>query len=165
MYFRTSGVPLVGSQVLAGLEHGRGRGLVAAPIDLALFQVGQGDPVDGRLLVLQGLFGVGAPVVGGADDQAVREGLLAGCREEAVDVSFLQPVVFRVELALHGMEFAGGGPGHQIDPGVLRVDPLFARPVGVHPDVLVEVLVARLVGEVALDEPLEVGPLLTLALG
>jgi hypothetical protein len=57
------------------------------------------------------------------------------------------------------------GPGHQIDPGVLRVDPLLARPVGVHPDVLVQVLVARLVGEVALDEPLEVGPLLTLALG
>ena len=62
------------------------------------------------------------------------------------------------------MEFAGGGPGHQVDPRVLGVDSLLARPVGVHPDVLVEVLVARLVGEVALDEPLEVGPLLALAL-
>ena len=71
-----NGVALVGPQFLAGLEHGFGR-LVPAPIDLALFQVSQGDPGDGRLLVLQSLFGVGAPVVGGAHNQAVREGLLA----------------------------------------------------------------------------------------
>ena len=52
-------------------------GWYSAPVDLAVFQVVQVDLADRRLLVAQRVLGVLAPVVGGADDDAVGEGLLA----------------------------------------------------------------------------------------
>ena len=51
------------------------------------------------------------------------------------------------------------GSGNQVDPDILRVLPLGPRPLRVHPDVAVEVGIAGLVLQVALDEQLEVGAL------
>jgi hypothetical protein len=58
------------------------------------------------------------------------ERLLAGRREEAVDVGLLQPIVGRVQLALNGVDFVGAcGAGYQVDAGValgLSTEPLLA---------------------------------------
>jgi len=59
-----------------------------------------------------------APMIGGADNDAVSECFLARCGEKAVDVALLQTVVFVVELALDGVIFAGAGFGDQINTGI-----------------------------------------------
>ncbi len=58
--------------------------------------------------------------VGGGDDVAEGEGLLAGGGEEAVDVGFFHRVVLGVALALDGVIFAGAASfGDEVDAGVL----------------------------------------------
>ena len=68
---------LVQSQLLLDFQDRGCLGLVFGPVDLAVLQVVQIDLADGWLLIAKGVFGVGAPVVCGADDDAVGEGLLA----------------------------------------------------------------------------------------
>ncbi len=46
-----------------------------------------------------------APIVRGADDDAMAKGLLARSGEEAVQVTFLNSIIFGVELALNCMVF------------------------------------------------------------
>jgi hypothetical protein len=118
-----------------------------------------------RLLVPEGLLCVGAPGTCGAHDNAVAEALLARGGEEAVDVRFLQVVIFSVELALDRVEFSGAGAGNQVDADILSIVPLSLRPVSVHPDFAVQVGVAGLVLQIALNELLEVGALFPLGVG
>ena len=120
---------------------------------------------------MQGVLGVLAPVVGGGDDDAVGEWLLAGGGEEAVDVGFLHAVVLGVALALDGVEFLGAvGFGDEVDAGVLGGETEFRVPISlaqsaIEPDVGVEIGVAGLVAEVGADEFLEVGAFFALGLG
>lgn len=65
-----------------GLENRGLFGVVLRPLDLAAFQVAQVNLTAERLLVDQRILGVGAPVVGGADNQAVGEWLLSRRREK-----------------------------------------------------------------------------------
>lgn len=81
----------------------------------------QVDFADRRLLIAQRILDVLAPVIGGADNDAVGEWFFAGSREEAIDVVLLQTVVFGVELALNGVIFAGAGFGDQINTGIAAI--------------------------------------------
>ncbi|MNZ40808.1 hypothetical protein D3C78_583400 [compost metagenome] len=81
------------AQLLARLEHHRLVGLVFGPVDLAVFQGLQVDLANRRLLALQSVLGVLAPVVGSGHDDAVRKRRLPRCSEEAVDVLLLELVV------------------------------------------------------------------------
>jgi hypothetical protein len=68
---------LMRAKLFLNLQHRCSVGLVLGPFDLAVLQIVQIDLADWRLLIAQGLLGVGAPVVRRSDDDAVREGLLA----------------------------------------------------------------------------------------
>ena len=115
---------------------------------------------------MEGVFRVVAPVVGGGDDVAERERLLAGGGEEAVDVGLPDAVVLGVALALDGVEFLGAsGLGDEVDAGVLGGETVGLRPVGEEPDVRVEIGEAGLVAEVGADEFLEVAAFFALGLG
>lgn len=149
---------LVGTEGFLCFEDGRGAGLEAGPVDLAVFEVVEIDFGDGRLLSGEGLLGVVGPGGGGGDDDAMGEGFLTGGGEEAVDVAFLDAVVFGVEFALDSVGFGGAaGTGNEVDAGVFGGEAVFAGPVGVGPDLFVEVGVGGLVAEVGEDEFLEIG--------
>jgi hypothetical protein len=145
--------------------------LVVRPVDLAGFEGEEVDLVNGRLLAVEGVGGVIGPVVGGGDEVAEGEGFLAGGGEEAVDVGLFHGVVLGVALALDGVVVLGAlGLGDEVDAGVLaRHAELwgadFPGPVGVEPDVRVEVGVGGLVAEIGADEFLEVGSFFPLSLG
>ena len=107
---------------------------------------------DGRLLIAQGVFSVFAPMIGGADNDAVSEYFLARCGKKAVDVTFLQAVVFVVELALDSVIFAGAGFGDQINTGIAAIQALQFCPFAIRPNVTVQIAVAGLVTQVAQDQ-------------
>lgn len=126
----------------------------------------QVDLADRGVLVQQSVFGVLAPVVGGADDHPVGERLFARRGEKAVDVLFLKLVGGVVELALDGVELAGaGGLRHQVDAGVARVQALGFRPLGIGPHLTVKVAVTGRVAQVADHQLLEIGALFALGDG
>lgn len=77
------------AQLLLGFERRRSFWLVLAPVDLAVFKIVQVDLADWGLLVTQRVFGVLAPMVGGADDDAMGKRFLARGGEEAINVAFL----------------------------------------------------------------------------
>lgn len=134
------------AQLLAGLERDLLPGLVLCPVDLAVFQCLEVDLADRRLLVLQGVLGVLAPVVGGGDDEAMGERLLARGGEETVDISLLDAIVLCLELALDGVVLACAlGAGDQVDTGVACVQAAFFGPISISPDVFVQVAVGRFV--------------------
>jgi hypothetical protein len=68
---------LVWSELLLDLQYRRCLWLVFGPVDLAALQIVQIDLTDGWLLIAKCVFSVGAPVVCGADDDAVGKRLLA----------------------------------------------------------------------------------------
>ena len=132
------GLDLVGAQGLFGLQ---GRGCVwciERPVYLAVFKVMKVDFADWGLLVAQGVFRVFAPVVGGANNDAVGKGLLAGCGKKAVYVLFLQTVVFCIQLALDCVKFARACClRHKVNARIACVQPLFFGPIGIQPDIAV----------------------------
>ena len=95
---------------------------------------------------------------------------MAGGGEEAVDAGLFHGVVLGVAFALDGVEFLGAlGFRDEVDVGVLGgkaelrgAD--FPGPVGVEPDVGVEVGVGGFVAEIGADEFLEVGSFFALGL-
>lgn len=118
----------------------------------------QVDLADWRLLINQRAFSVVGPVVRCGNNNAVFERLLSGCREEAVDIAFLDAVVFLVELALDRVEFAGAsGTGDEVDSCVGSADAEFTADVGQHPDVAVEGGIRGFVFQVGPDEFFKVG--------
>ncbi len=157
------GAGLVRAEILLFLEDRRGAGLILRPVDLAGFEGGEVDLADGRRLVVEGVFRVFAPVIGGGDDVAEREGLLARGGEEAVDVGLFHRVVLGVALALDGVVFLGAaGLRDEVDAGVLTRETEFwaadfLDPVGIQPDMGIEIGIGGLVAEVGADEFLEVG--------
>jgi hypothetical protein len=166
------GAGLVRAEFLFRLEgEGGGAGLVFCPVDLAGFEGEEVDLVNGWLLAVEGVGGVIGPVVGGGDDVAEGEGFLARGGEEAVDIGLFHGVVLGVAFALDGVVFLGAlGFRDEVDAGVLAghaelrgAD--FLGPVGVEPDVGVEVGVGGLVAEIGADEFLEVGAFFALGLG
>ena len=157
---------LVRTQRLPGLQDHGGLGLIPRPVDLAGFQVVQGDLADRRLLVDQRVLGVLAPVVGAAYDDAMSERLATGRSEKAVDVLLLKPVFRIVELALNGMDDPGACFfGHQVDTVILGAKTVVRRPFGPGPDPTVQVSVGSLVAEIGKNQLLEIGALLTLGHG
>ena len=143
-----------------------GFGFVSGPVDLTRFQVVQINVADRWLLIDQRVLRIVSPVVRRGDDDAMLERLLPGGGEEAVDVAFLDGVVFRVELALDGVEFAcPSGACDEVDAGVGFADAKFVGHVGEHPDVAVEVGVGGLIAEVDADELFEVGAFFTFSDG
>lgn len=66
-------------KLLTRFEGNRLVGLILSPVDLAVFQGLDIDLADRRLLALQGILGVLAPVVGRSADDAMRERCFAGC--------------------------------------------------------------------------------------
>ena len=60
--------------------------------------------------------------VGGGDDNAMGKGLFAGRGKEAVDVTFLDAVVVRVELGLDGVKLAlAMGFGDEVNTDITTV--------------------------------------------
>lgn len=117
----------------------------------------QVDLVDRKLLALQGVLGVFAPVVGGSDDNAVRERCFAGSGEETINVLLLDAVVLGIQLALDGVVLACPlGARHQVDAGVATVQSLFFGPVAICPYFIVEVAIGRFVAEIGEDQLFEV---------
>ena len=88
------------------------------PVNLAFFQVAQGNGADGGLLAVQRVSSVFRPVVGGGNDNAVTEIRFAGSSEEAVDIFFLQGVISGVVFALDGVIFAVMGGGDEVNTRV-----------------------------------------------
>ncbi|MNF70986.1 hypothetical protein D3C84_529210 [compost metagenome] len=95
------------AQLLTRLECNRLVGLVLGPVNLAFFQGLQVNFVDRKLLALQRILSVLTPVIGGGNDDTVRERRLARGGEEAVDILLLDAVVLGVQLALDGMKLTG----------------------------------------------------------
>ena len=56
------------------------------------------------------------------------------------------------------------GFGNEIDAGVSGIESLFRCPIGVEPDIRIEIGVGCLIAQVGADEFLEVGSLLSLGL-
>jgi hypothetical protein len=73
------------------------------PISLATCQIVQIDFVHRRILALQGILCVFAPVIGGGYNNAVRKGFFVGCGKEAIHILSLDFVAFIVKLALDGV--------------------------------------------------------------
>lgn len=160
------GLGLVRAKGFPGLQLDGLRRPVTRPVDAAVFEVVQVDARDGRLLADEGLRGVVGPVERRGDDDAVREGLLAGGGEEAVDVLFADLVIGVVELALDGVELVGvAGLGDEVDAGVLGDEVLGFRPIGVGPNIRVKVGIGRLVAEVGADKVFEIGAFFSLGEG
>ena len=68
---------------------------------------------------------------------------LAGSGEEAVDIRFLDAVIFIVEFALNRVKLAGAvSLGNQIDAGILFRDTVFFGDVVEQPNVAVKFLVS-----------------------
>jgi len=156
----------VGVNIILGFECGSLAGGVFFPVYLAAFEIHQSDLADGRGLLLQGMLGVVAPIVGGGDDDAVGKRFFAGGGEEAIDVGFLDPVILGVALALDGVEFLGSGDfGDEVDAGVLGDFSVIVRPIRKQPDIGIEVRVFWLVTEVGADQLFEVGAFFPLGLG
>ena len=111
---------------------------------------------------MEGVRGVFAPDVGGGDDVAERERLLAGGGEEAVNVGLLHGVILGIALALDGVAFLRAlGLGNEVDAGVLTgkaelraAD--FLGPVGIEPDLGIKIGVTGLIAEMSADEFLKV---------
>ena len=102
------------------------------PVDRALLEVVDAESRD-RLRLVQRVFGVLAPLVGRADDDARGELRLAQRGEERVDVRFAERVFGQVELALDGAVFAGGAfLRDKVDADV--ADLALPRPIVPHPD-------------------------------
>lgn len=143
-----------------GLEDRGGVRLVFRPVDLAGFEVVQVDACDRRLLIEERGFGVLRPLVRRGDDDSVRERSLPGSGEEAVDIAFLDAMVFRVELALDRVKFTGPARScDKVDAGVVGTDAELVGDIGQHPDVAVEVRVSRFVPQVDADQLFKVGAL------
>ena len=152
------------AQGLLFLQRNDGFGLELRPVDLAGFQIMQGDLADRRLLVNQCVLGIVRPMVGGADDDAMGKGLAAGCSKETVDVALLQAVVGSVELALDGVDLAGASDfGNKVDAVVLGGEAIGRRPFGPRPDLAVQVAVGGFIAQVGEDQLLEVSALFTFA--
>ena len=149
---------LMRARIELGLEDRAGIRLVFRPVNLAGFEIVQVDARDRRLLIEERGFGVLGPLVGRGDDDSVSEGLLPGSGEEAVDVTFLDAMVFRVELALDRVKFPGASRAcDQVDAGVVGTDSELGGDIGQHPDVAVEVRVSRLIPKVDADQLFKVG--------
>ena len=135
-------------------------GLELCPVNLAVFQVKQVDFTNGRLLVLQSVFGVLAPVVGGANNNTVRENLFAGCGEKAVNIAFIDLVGFSVELALNCVVLTrAASQGDEVNACVPLIETLLFGPVGIGPNLAIEIAVARFVAKVAEYQLFKVGAL------
>lgn len=93
-----------------------------------------------------------APVSSCADDEAVAERFFAGCGKEAVDVGFLQAVVFCIQLALDGVVLAGVRDGNQINAGIPCILLLLLCSVSVHQYLAVEIAVAGFMTQIAQDQ-------------
>ena len=158
-------------RALLFLEGGWLAGLVFRPVDLTFLQGIEVDFQNRRLLVVEGVSGVPAPVIGGGDDVTECERFLTGGGEEAVDVGFPDAVVRGVAFALNSVVFLrAAGAGDEVDAGVLGGEAElraagFLYPVCVQPDVGIKVRVGGLKPEEGADELLEVGAFLPLGLG
>ena len=131
---------LMGAQRFLCMENRCLVWLIFAPINLAVFQVEEVNFADGYLLVEQCFLGIVRPMVCGRDDDAVGEVFYAGCGEEAVDVFFLEMMVGCIEFALDGVVFSSSSClGNEIDAGILAIQPLGFCPVGIRPDITVQV--------------------------
>ena len=86
-----------------------------------------------------------APIISGADDDAVRKYSFAGGCKKAVYILFLQPVVFCVQLALDSVVFVSAcclrDFCDKVNARIVRVYTLFPRPVGIEPYVAIQVFV------------------------
>jgi hypothetical protein len=61
-------------------------------------------------------------------------------------VAFLDAIVFCVKLALNGVEFVRAlGFGDKINPGVATIQALLTHPVGIRPDLVVQVFITGFV--------------------
>ena len=113
------------AQDLLGLKYRRLMGLVCSPVNLAFLQIVQIYLAHWRLLILQRVVGVLAPVVCRGDDDAARKGLLTRRGKKAIDVGLLNFVVVRKEFALDGVVLAGAlRPRHQVNAGVAGIHSL-----------------------------------------
>lgn len=75
--------------------------------------------------------------------------LFARGGEKAVNVGFLQAVVFGIQLALDGVIFTVKGLRHQINAHIAPIQVLSPGPLGVCPNLLIQILIAGLVAQVA----------------
>jgi hypothetical protein len=139
------------ASVVAGYR--RALGLILAPVNLTVFQIMQVNLANWRLLVAQGIFSVLAPVDRGSDNNAVGEVLFTGCRKETVYVALLDMVIFRVKLALDGMELARAiGSGHQVNACIALVQSLRGHPVGIRSDITVQIAINGFVAQVCANQ-------------
>ncbi|MBB4268014.1 hypothetical protein GGD89_003667 [Roseospira visakhapatnamensis] len=123
----------MGAKHFLGAQDHLATGGESVPADGAFLKIGKADAQGGDALAPQHGLGVIAPgEVRGVHDHAAPERGLAGCRDEAVDVSLLDAMVWRIELALDRRvavfvpEF-----GDQVDAGVAAIPPVDRRPISV----------------------------------
>lgn len=128
------GIDLVRAEFLRSLEPQilRCSDRELRPVNARLIEILEPESRYRDLLILEGFLSVLAPVVGRGHDQPRPERLLAGRREERVDVLLLERVVGREELALDGRQVTGLSlPSHEVDSGVrlsVAVGPLHPEP-------------------------------------
>ena len=102
---------------------------------------------------MERVFGVFAPVIGGANNKPMTERLFSRCGKEAVNIAFLHPVIFCIEFTLDGMEFICSGCfSHQVYACIPRIYALFTRPISVNPNLAVQIFIASLIAEVRANQ-------------
>ena len=136
--------------------------IVGRPIDTALFQVVQADSLDRRVLVVNFVLGMLAPVRRGRnDDPTDKLALLPGSRKEGIDMRLLDRGIGIVTLALDGND-AGSvqSLGNEVDSGIGLAIP--TGPIRPTPDLAELLFVDRLIQEILPYQFLEAGSLVHL---
>lgn len=91
--------------------------MIFSPVNLAIFKVVQVNFTYGRILVLQRIIGVLAPVGRCSHNQAMLEYALTRCSKKAINIGFRYAVVFSIKFTLDCVVFARAlGLRNQVEP-------------------------------------------------
>ena len=118
------------------------------------------------MLVFEGIDGIGAPVIGGGNPEAMGEAdgfeilefvaeLSAGSGQEGIDSGFVDGGGFLITFALDSPIVAGGSAGNEIDAGVFAAEIAAGGEIIPEPDMGKEIGVTRIGVEVSQDKAFE----------
>ena len=86
------------------------------------------------------------------------ERLLSRGSEKAVDVLFLNAVIFGIEFTLDGVELFGAlSLGYKINTRIFSVKPLFLCPVRIRPELAVKIRIGGFVTKIGEDQLFKIG--------